>query len=444
MAPAEREAASALHRALLRAQTLKNAGRYADAVELAATARRDATALDAPTLHARAEYAYGSALEQVADLDGARTHLHAALTEANALGDDALAAEAAMELVWLDGLDAADLDAARTWQRFAEDALRRRPDLAREARLANALGAMYAAAGAPQQASEHFERALASFERLADTGATEGIWPDAEGSPDVATAAMNLGIMQAELGRLATARALLERAHRMYRAIEGPEHPDISNVLDAMGGVALRMGEFATARREFTEAFELRRRSYPAGHVILARSHNSLGSLLEAEGDDDGAVAAYQRAVAGLTANLGEHALVGAALVNVGSAHCRAGRFEEAIANDERGLALLRAGLPDDHAWIALGELGLARAELGRRDFDAAQRHRDAAVMHCDDATADPVACAVAEAIAATLAHHRAAPDAAQLVARARARLVALGAVAARDREEFERWLTDA
>ncbi|MBX7082940.1 MAG: tetratricopeptide repeat protein, partial [Nannocystaceae bacterium] len=441
--PRLRERIDAVDRALQRAHVLENAGRYTTAVETADAALRDAAEIADPPLQARAQYAIGSALEQVGEIDRARDHLREALWRASAVGDDVLVADAGTELVWIDGLDAPDLERALEWSRHVGAALARRPDVARQARLANALGATYSGAGRPREAAEQFARALALFEQAAALEAEAR--PADEGSPespDVATAQMNLGITVAELGRLAEGRELLERAQAMYAEIEGPDHPDVANVMDALGGVALRMGDYDAAREQFGEALRRRERALPAGHVAIARSHNSLGSLHEAAGDDVAAEQAYRRALDDFVATLGpEHPFVGATLANLGSTMCRAGRWEQARDHATRGLALLQRALPPEHPWIAAAQLTLVRTALGRGDIDDAARERDAIVAACAPTEVDPALCAVLDSTGAAIAHARGEPHAAARLERARASLRALGLQASRDVAELERWL---
>ncbi len=441
--PRLRERVDAIDRALQRAHVLENAGRYTTAVETAEAALRQAAELTDPALQARAEYTMGSALEQVGEIERARDHLREALWRGSAVGDDVLVADAGTELVWIDGLDAPDLERALEWSSHVGAALARRPDVARQARLANALGAMYSGAGQPREAAEQFARALALFEQSAlhDAEAQPQAQPTAE-SPDVATAQMNLGITVAELGRLAEGRELLERAQAMYAEIEGPDHPDVANVMDALGGVALRMGDYDAAREQFVEALRRRERALPPGHVAIARSHNSLGSLHEAAGDDVEAEQAYRRALAIFVATLGEeHPFVGATLANLGSTMCRAGRWAEAQDHAQRGLAQLQRALPPEHPWIAQAQLTLVRTALGRGALDEAARERDAIVASCAPTEIDPALCAVLESTGAAIARGRGEANADARQQRARAGLRALGLQASRDVTELERWL---
>ncbi|MFO0632385.1 MAG: hypothetical protein U0168_06010 [Nannocystaceae bacterium] len=140
---------------------LENAGRYTTAVETAEAALRQAAELTDPALQARAEYTMGSALEQVGEIERARDHLREALWRGSAVGDDVLVADAGTELVWIDGLDAPDLERALEWSRHVGAALARRPDVARQARLANAWARCTPARGSRARPRNSSARALA-------------------------------------------------------------------------------------------------------------------------------------------------------------------------------------------------------------------------------------------------------------------------------------------
>ena len=420
----QRERAIEIRRRIARAIALEGAGRFAEAVAAARNVLADARDLDHPPLVSEARYAYGSALERAGDYAGSREELREALWEALAAGDDDVVARVGIDLVWLDGLSDPHPELADQWRRHAAAALARSPDPALEAQLANALGAVHSAAGRPGDAFIEFERALVAFERLAEAGQ----------NANVAIALQNTGIALGEDGRLDEARDRLTRALAMFEITEGPSHPDVGDVLDALGGVSLRQGDTDTARRQFERALVIRRGALGPDHPTVARSHNSLGSLYETEGDWVNAQRAYRDALAIFEPVLGEHAVVAATMVNLGSALERGDEADEAARVLERALDMLGRTAPADHPWITHAQASLARAELRRGRIDAAKTWLDSARARCG---AEVGLCGAIDATLARVAARRGeAPRA--LVARARTALVEAGPAAARELAELD------
>ncbi len=391
--PALRARVAQVERMIGRARVLENTGRF-DALRLQAErVQEEAATIEHPPLSAEALQLLGSARERIGDYDSARELLGEAMFSAQALGLDALAAEAAIDLVWLEGVDAADDAAARQWERHATAAITRLGGSTDErARLANALGAMHAAAGRSAAAREQFAIALAGFEATdRELAGYEGI---GSAMPDVATALQNIGIALSGEGRHAEARAPLERALAIHERLEGADHPDVASTRDALGGVLLRIGELAPARAALEHALRARRGALPADHPDIARSHNNLGSLFEATGELELAEQHYREAVAIFERALGpDHAIVGATLVNLGAVLERRGRTQEAREILVRAMALLEASLPPEHPYVAWAVIALGKTELERGEPALARALLERGELACKGAALEPALC---------------------------------------------------
>ncbi len=430
-APAEqREQAAALRRRLARAGALEDAGRIDAALDEARSILAAATVLDHPPLVAEARHAYGSALERSGDYERARVELGEALWAALAADADATLAGAGIDLLWIEGVSDPHPERADEWARHVRAALARSPDAQLEAQLANAQGAIHAAAGRPAAARAEFERALAAFERV-----------EAEPSPNVATALQNLGIALTDEGRLDLAALHLARALELFEASEGPTHPDVGDVLDAQGGVSLRLGDVDGARRQFQRALVIRRAASGDGHPMVGRSYNSLGTLLEATGDTAAAEQAFRDGLAVFERALGDHGLVGANLVNLANLLERTGRADEAASLSTRALEILGRTVPADHPWLVNAEAALGRAELRRDHPELAAHWLERARSRCGD---DPALCGTITGAQARLAALTGVGDWQALAATARAALVRAGPLAAADLQDLDAWLARA
>jgi eukaryotic-like serine/threonine-protein kinase len=394
--PRLRERVVQIERMIGRARVLENTGRF-DALRLQADRiEAEVEGVAWPPVQASVLHTLGSARERVGDYDSARERFTEALWSAVAIGDDRLAAQTAIELVWLEGVDATDDAAAQNWQRHAEAAITRLGgSLDERARLANALGAMHEAAGRHAEAHEQFQIALAGFEATdRELAGYEGV---GSALPDVATALQNIGITLSGAGRDADARAPLERALAVCEQLDGPDHPDAASTRDALGGVLLRLGEYAAAREALEHALRSRQGALPPDHPDIARSHNNLGSLFEATGELALAEEHYRRALKIFEGTLGpEHAMVGATLVNLGSVLAREGRKDEARETLQRAVAMLEAALPLEHPYVAWATLVLGRTELGRGEPALARAWLERSHLSCERAALEPALCGAA------------------------------------------------
>ena len=145
------------------------------------------------------------------DPDGAVAVYEEAFRHSVAINDDALAAEAAIQLIAIVGALQHRFDAAERWARLAEESLERGTHGDRlRGRMLNSRGALHAAQGQWRLASADFAAAVAAVETSLGAG-----------HPEVATSLVNLA--RAALALEAPDRAL-DAASRAL-AIVGAVHP---------------------------------------------------------------------------------------------------------------------------------------------------------------------------------------------------------------------------
>lgn len=121
-----------------------------------------------------------------------------------------------------------------------------------------------------------------------------------------------LAVEHAEQGRLDEAEREASQALAILEAASGPDHPDVANVLLALGAVHQRRGDKTGAGRFYERAVDI------PDHPDTAMTLNNLGVLLAAEGRRDEALALFDRALAVLSdAHRPEHPRARACLENL-------------------------------------------------------------------------------------------------------------------------------
>ncbi|MBV9122769.1 MAG: tetratricopeptide repeat protein, partial [Planctomycetes bacterium] len=103
-----------------------------------------------------------------------------------------------------------------------------------------------------------------------------------------------------EQGRLARAIRLARQALRLLSAAEGPDHPDVANVLNTLGQALADRGDFARAERVLRRAVRILGRT--SGDVLAVRIRvqglSRLANLYRAQGQYRRAAPLYRRALA--------------------------------------------------------------------------------------------------------------------------------------------------
>jgi tetratricopeptide (TPR) repeat protein len=430
--PARAAERQSIARGLTRVLMLENAGRYHVARGEAELLLGRAERLGDTHMMAAANEQLGSALHRTGEYERARKHLREGVYLGTAAGEDIATANAAIGLVWLEGVDLADADTALEWARHAAAAVERSGEDQGRAQLANALGAVHSHRGDHREALEEFERARELYARLGE--ATRS---------DVATAHQNIGITLGGLGRHADGLAQLETALAIYEDVQGPDHPETANTLDAIAGEMMHLGDLAGARVRFERALAVRTAALPENHLDVARSYNNLGSLLDATGEWGQAEHHFDRALGMFEASLGaEHPFAAVTLANLANVRHRRGDPAEARVLLERALAILVAEMPADHGFVLQTTAWLARAEAVTGNDASARRHAATVIAACEKGAGDPAICAQARFAQARVEARAGASDRGRALAReAIDALRSAGAVATHDVAEIERWL---
>jgi tetratricopeptide (TPR) repeat protein/tRNA A-37 threonylcarbamoyl transferase component Bud32 len=342
-----------------RARALADAGKLADARTTAdaslVTARRIG---HAPVL-ARALFTRGVIARLEGDGTAGRTHMFDALASAEEAGDDALAAHAAAELVFIAGYLADAPDDGLAFARLSEAILRRvggRDAVA--GMLHNNLGVLHMQAQRYAESATELERGLALREKV--------YGPDAF---DLVASLNNLGSALTELGRNHEARGHFERAARILDGLFGPVHPHRAAVLVNLALAETELGLADAALAHYREAQGIYEQVVGSAHPMLVPALTNQADLLADIGRTDEALPIYQRAIAIREgAHGGDHPSVALALLGHGSALRQAGRLDQAAAQLERAqrIWVKARGEGDVDVARALHQLGAVRLSQKR------------------------------------------------------------------------------
>jgi tetratricopeptide (TPR) repeat protein len=240
-----------------------------------------------------------------------------------------------------------------------------------QATLLNSLGYLLKDLGELAAARPLHERALAIRDQA--LGPTH---------PHTAVSLNNLGTLLQAQGELAAARPYLERALAIVEHVLGPTHLDTATSLNNLGMLLQDLGELAAARLYLEQALAIREHTIGPTHPDMATSLNNLGMLLKNVGDLAAARPLYERALAireqvqGLV-----HFATATSLNNLGTLLQAQGELMVARPYLERALAIREQVLGPTHpdTLTSLNNLGTLLQELG--ELVVARPHLERALV---------------------------------------------------------------
>jgi CHAT domain-containing protein/tetratricopeptide (TPR) repeat protein len=213
-------------------------------------------------------------------------------------------------------------------------------------------------------ASGDYAAARPRFEAWVDL-LTRSYGPD---SPLLGPAHYNLALFLMDIGDLAGARPHMERAYEITVRQVGPDHPDASG--SGHGELMMEMGDYPAARASLERSLRVREASFGPEADVVGYSALSLGDLLLRMGDLETAERDARRAVAIFEKNHGARsALVADALIPLALIRERKGEDQDALALFQRAHDIDLASLGPDHPHTAsvLGHLARMRLKRGAR-----------------------------------------------------------------------------
>lgn len=192
----------------------------------------------------------------------------------------------------------------------------------------------------------------------------------------MATALHNSANLAFEMGDVAEAERLHQRAIRVWSAGLGPQHPYVARGLDALAEVVASRGQFARARALYQRALTIRRRNIESARpdvawtlTNLARTIADQGQVTLALGYVQEAIATYKRAGA-----FDEPDHLARSLELQGLLQARRGELADAHASLAAAIAERERIFGAAHPLVAESRAALARVELAEGSLADALR----------------------------------------------------------------------
>ncbi|MCC6559586.1 MAG: serine/threonine protein kinase [Polyangiaceae bacterium] len=323
----EGAAAREIEEVLAQARAHSQLGQYAEALEIASKAAERARALGHLPTESEALEMLGVVQRSTLDLEAAERSLRAAFVAAVAGRHDRIAARAAIDLVFVVGVQLFRFEDGRQWAFHAGAALRR-------------------AGGDP----------LLDAELHA-----------------------NLGSLLHNKGNHADARKEHELSLATREKVLGPEHRQVVQSLDLLALAASALGDHAEAARLTRRSIELSKKLYGPRHPLYGESLGKMGIGLLHQDRDAEALAALEEALSVVEAARGpDHPHVGTMLVPLGDAKRKLRRHAESLAAFERARAIfVAAGSPRSFVAECVAGMGDTQKDAGKL-AEALALHREA------------------------------------------------------------------
>jgi tetratricopeptide (TPR) repeat protein len=373
--PGERQAVVALRLRMAEVFALSTTGRIQDSVALADSLLGEGRALGFGPVIAQMLLVVGGSRTQLGDYAGALPVLEEGLLLARTHGLEQLEADLLSPTTFLHTVYTGRLELAEWHARVHEVLVER---LGNEPH-AKARVLLDRARLARQRERTHeaialYEQAIALYEQ------------DGSDAPSLVVAYDNLAAAYVVEERYADADAVLERAQVVAANVLGFDHPHRGNLMVQASRIASARGDHAGTVTKLQAALALYEGAYGGQHANIAAVLNGLGLELEAIGEPEQAIAAFERGVEVSRRTLGpEHRQVGVVQANLGNTLRREGRAQEALELHQAVRELReRIEVPADDRYHLLENLAddlraLGRCEEAEAEYRAALAVRETA-----------------------------------------------------------------
>ncbi len=277
----ETEATRVVRQKIGRAQALRYVGDFVAATRSAQDALEQAQELEHPELAVEARLAFATPAISIGDVDLGTEHLQRAFFDADRLGLDLEAFEAAAKLAVISAQMHRDIDRAKLWIQSARSKLERAGAGARDieqAMLRHAESSIAMASQSPKEAALHLRGAIDI------TAAALG-----EDHPSIAGLLMNLALVHEMSGNAQQARRTMLISLRMLEKSLGPSHLQVGNHESNLGAHLSNHGEPHEALAHLTRALRIAESHDEDGNSLRWQAHHELGRVHYALGNLDDA-----------------------------------------------------------------------------------------------------------------------------------------------------------
>ena len=282
--PEEAEDVERIREELARAMARADAGKLSKALSDLESLESQASLLRYEPLQAEVKIVLGRVIGKMGQHDRARKILDEAAWLGVESGHNRVCAQAWTEMTFLLAARVGDVEGARRAKRAAEAYLSQSGD---DPKLARRLKVY---SGTLALADQRFDEAREIYEDvLADDP------PDA--SINRATLLMNLGSVYVMLGQPDDAVEHYRRAVGMFVEQFGRVHPRVAAGYYNLGIVLMQRGILDDAQMQFELAFDLGRSTLGEGHPQLAETANALGLVHLRMGEREEAIAQFETAI---------------------------------------------------------------------------------------------------------------------------------------------------
>lgn len=345
---------------LAEVRAARDAGRYEQGLTRAREIATAAKPLNYAPFHAAALRLVGELADRLGQPSEAAMVLNEALVAAEAGRDDVAAIQTLSLLTTVVGYRLADLEQGLRWSRLAYGILERiGGDVRLEATVANGLGVVHRGAANFPEAIKNFERSLQLREKV-----------DGPDHPEVAEVLTNMGYALRDQGEFARAAAALARALQLREKYFGADHPLVAVTLNQLGVVYRQVGRLDDALRCHERARVILERTYGPEHLEVAFAFNSIGNVLAIRGHWRSALDNFRSAFAtgAKSAQLLQHPEGAMVHFNEAEMLRRLGRLDEAETTLRASLALLERTVGPDHLFtgMVLSALGSVLGDRGQ------------------------------------------------------------------------------
>jgi tetratricopeptide (TPR) repeat protein len=357
--PATATAVAALRGDLVQAKALASVGLLDDALAMAQAAHGRAMSIATPDgevyqpIAAEAEYRLGAIQAAWGDPNAAHASLELANHRSTGARHDVVAAAAAAALVMVTGRDLDDPEGGVSWGRHAAAALDR---IGRsgdtEARLRHDLGVVQSDLGDLATGRASLEQALSLL-----TDAPGNAWW---------TAAIHrsLGDTLVADGQLDAAAAEYDDAAAIVVTALGERHPDRALSMAGSARVLAARDRPDEARRTLRDAITMVEADLGPSSPRLIALHRQVAELELSQQDYTAAIEALRRAAAISREIWGDHPAVARSMFELGRGLESAGRLDDARVEYTRALSLWERTRGKDHTDVALALTGLGELDL--------------------------------------------------------------------------------